>query len=72
MSSFMTADLAALTAPVVLTILLVVVALVVLRASCAVLGFVLKRTVSRNLNIAIVLSFLLYMAAVFLRFKIVG
>jgi len=68
----MIADLAALTAPVVLIILLVVVALVVLRGACAVLGFVLKRTVSRNLDIAIAFTFLLYMAAVFLRFKIVG
>jgi hypothetical protein len=72
MSSFVTADLASWTAPVVLTILLVVVTLVVLRAACAVLGFALKRAVSRNLDIAIALSLLLFMAAVFLRFKIVG
>ena len=68
----MIADLAALTAPVVLLLLLVVLALVVLRAACAVLGAVLKRTMSRNLDIAIALFLLLYMAAVFLRFKIVG
>ncbi len=72
MNSFVIADVASWTAPIVLTILLVVVALVVLRATCAVLGFVLKRTVSRNLDIAIVLLLIAFLAAVFLRFKIVG
>lgn len=68
----MVADLAARTAPVVLAILIVLVLLVVLRASCAMLGFVVKRNVVRKLDLAIAFSLALYVAAVYLRFKIVG
>jgi hypothetical protein len=63
---------ASLSAPIVLVILIVAVALLVFRASCGALDIVLKQPVLRRLDVSIALALLLLAVTVFWRFKVIG
>jgi hypothetical protein len=72
MIGFIVADAASKSAPLVLTVLLVAVALLLFRASCGALGIALKRIVLRRLDVSIALMLLLLAVSVFWRFKVIG
>jgi hypothetical protein len=72
MTGLILANAQAISAPVVFAILLVVVVLLLFRASCGALGIGLKKRVSRRLDVSIALVLLLLALSVFWRFKVIG
>jgi hypothetical protein len=66
------ANTAAITAPIVLVVVLVTLALLIFRASCGALGVTLKRRVLQVLDLSIVLTLVLLMVTVIWRFKVIG
>jgi hypothetical protein len=72
MNSFMLADVASLSTPVVFLALVGVVVLLSVRACCGVLRVNLTRLVARLLDGSIVVMFITFMALVIIRFKIIG
>lgn len=71
-NALLIADAAALSAPIVFVSLATVVALLGVRAVTDVTGVPLSRSVSRMLDIAILVLFLLFLVLVVLRFKVIG
>ena len=66
------ADSASISAPLVLVVLIIVVALLLFRAGNGALGIRLKRSVMRGLDVSIALSLILLAVTVFWRFKVIG
>jgi hypothetical protein len=71
-TTFFVADTAALSAPIVLLLLISTVVLLGVRASFGALDIVLDRLVARLLDAAVVVVFLLFIIFVVLRFRVVG
>lgn len=72
MIGILLADAASISAPLVLVILLLVVPLLLFRAGCGALGFALKRTAMRSLDVSIAITLVLLALSVFWRFKVIG
>lgn len=72
MTGLLLADAASISAPIVLVTLLVVVALLLFRASSGALGVALKRSVMRRLDVSIAIVLLLFALSVLWRFKVIG
>jgi hypothetical protein len=66
------ANAASLSAPLVLVILIVAVALLLFRACCGALDFTLKKYVLRRLDIVTALVLVLLGVSVIWRFKVIG
>ena len=72
MNNVLVADSAALSAPVVLILLIGVIILLGIRAGYAALDITLTRLVSRMLVASIAVTFIAFVVFVFVRFKIIG
>lgn len=72
MNNVLFADSAALSAPVVLILLIGVIILLGIRAGYAALGITFTRFVSRMLDASIAVTFIAFMVFVFVRFRIIG
>jgi hypothetical protein len=72
MNNVLVADSAALSAPVVLILLIGVIILLGIRAGYSALGIGFTRFVSRMLDASIAVTFIAFVVFVFVRFKIIG
>lgn len=72
MSVLFLADAAALSAPVVMVLLISVVILLGVRMGRAALGISLTRLITNVLDVSIVLTFIIFMVFFVLRFRIIG
>jgi len=71
-NTFFLADAAALSTGVVFMLLVGVVLLVLVRATCGAMRITLTSTVARILNGSIVVTFALFAIFVYVRFKVIG
>ena len=72
MNTVFVADTAALSTGVVFMLLVGVVTLLLVRATCGAMRITLTNTVGRILDVSIVVTFALFAVFVFVRFKVIG